>query len=164
MTTKEVSKKWHISEKIIRDRCKKGLLPLAEKNNGKWNISENSDFPPCTPREALYCLKMVDEICQGNSINLFPFDEKKVLGTFEYLSKWNYITKVDAKTKAKYQKTIRDAKITNIGADFIMNNLNNKDIKKSFEIRGKLNLCNVVNIEAWYKQEPSNRIMEEHKK
>ena len=38
MNTKEASKKWGCSESTVREYCKSGLIPLAEKRGFNWDI------------------------------------------------------------------------------------------------------------------------------
>ena len=63
LSTKEISEKWGISERMVRRLCVDGRIPEAKLENGNWVIPEGTPKPKRKPKER-------------------PADSKKVLTAF----------------------------------------------------------------------------------
>ena len=62
MNTKEAAKKWKCSEKTVREYCKNGMIPLAEKTGQKWDIPDEMEkLPPVTLNRAVFLLQCLEE-------------------------------------------------------------------------------------------------------
>ena len=62
MNTKEASKKWGCSESTVREYCKNGLIPLAEKKGFNWDIpDEMQSLPPVTLNKAVFLMKCIED-------------------------------------------------------------------------------------------------------
>lgn len=92
MNTKEFAKKNGKKTEWVRERCKEGLIPSAKKRNGRWDISEDAELPPCTGREAALILENLIERNKGIDVCLIPARmAKKGEETLRYLINWGFI-------------------------------------------------------------------------
>ena len=95
MNTKEFAKRNGISARTVAQRCRDGMIPLAEQNAGtkRWNIPEEAEMPPCTGRFAAFILENISEREKGNSPQLFPPSvAPKAVSVLRYLLRWGYIS------------------------------------------------------------------------
>ncbi|MBR5947355.1 MAG: hypothetical protein IKZ82_01740 [Clostridia bacterium] len=94
MNTKEFAKKHGVKTDWVRERCKEGLIPSAEKKNGRWDIPENAELPPCTGREAALILENIIERAKGIEVRLVPARmAERGEAALEYLMNWGFIAK-----------------------------------------------------------------------
>lgn len=116
MTTKTAAKKWNCTALWVRERCKEGMIPLAEKNV-IWNIPDNADKPPCTRHRAVVLMKLLQEKNAGNDVELFPGNDMDTnIAIYKYLSNNGFITKFKGKN---IEKAIKSATVLNYGVALI---------------------------------------------
>ncbi len=49
MNTKEASRKWNCTSRVVSQYCASGVIPLVEKDDrGRWIIPNDCKWPPCT--------------------------------------------------------------------------------------------------------------------
>lgn len=74
----------------MRKYCKTGMIPFAEKVNGKWDVpDEMRSLPPVTLNRAIYLLTCIED-------NVLPdvsryWSEEKLLNSLLYLSDMRFI-------------------------------------------------------------------------
>jgi len=120
MTTAEISKEWGCEPRWVRDRCKEGMIPLAEKNGLQWNIPEEADKPPCTRHYAVTLLKTLLESEKGITVNFFPGkDTEKAIQAYRYLSEWAFISEISSFDRKMLHELLKIATITERGLDLI---------------------------------------------
>jgi|GEM_PF-4953470 len=92
MNTREFAKKNGKKTEWVRERCKEGLMPSAKKRNGRWDIPEDAEFPPCTGREAALILENIIERNSGSEVCIIPARmAKKGEAALDYLMNWGFI-------------------------------------------------------------------------
>lgn len=81
----------------MRERCKEGMIPSAEKRNGRWDIPEDAELPPCTGREAALILENLLERNNGMDVCLIPARmAARGEETLSYLINWGFIERPKA--------------------------------------------------------------------
>ena len=90
MNTKEAARKWKCSEKTVRDYCKNGMIPLAEKTGRKWDIPDEMEkLPPVTLNRAVFLLQCLEEN-ELPDVNGY-WSRDKMLDALVYLSDMKFI-------------------------------------------------------------------------
>lgn len=126
MDIKEIARKWHCSERWLVERCKEKMIPLAEKEHGRWTIPEDADKPPCTRNRAVLLLASVYQTQNGKEVNIFPGNKQVCIESYKYLSNWGFISSVDYLNELE----LKQAKITEKGLE-LMRDEKEKNIKSS---------------------------------
>lgn len=117
MTVNKAAKKWDVSTSWVRDRCRYGLIPNAEKRL-LWEIDDSAEKPPCTNKFAVDLLKIISDLDSGKKANPFPGKDKdKCIATYNYLSKYSFITELNF--NKDIEKEIKRAKVCSLGFDLI---------------------------------------------
>ena len=133
MTTKEASKKWDCTERIVQDYCKSGIIPLAEKESGKWSIpDEMQSLPPVTVSKAVYLLKCL--LDQNLPITKKYWDEEKMVAALEYLSDMRFISNYEG--HSSLEEAAKKCKVSKLGKELIEKAEKQPRIKK--KIGGEL--------------------------
>lgn len=97
MNTKDYAKKNGKKTEWVRERCKEGMIPSAEKRNGRWDIPEDAELPPCTGREAALILENLLERNNGMDVCLIPARmAARGEETLSYLINWGFIERPKA--------------------------------------------------------------------
>jgi lipocalin len=92
------------------------MIPLAKKKARRWDIDEDAEKPPCTGTYAANLLCRISEAEKGMLVEFFLADKpKKELVTYHYLSRWEYITKIDFSGKEECEKSLVNAHVTERG-------------------------------------------------
>lgn len=93
MNTKEFAKKNGKKTEWVRERCKEGLMLSAKKKaNGRWEIPEDAELPPCTGREAALILENIIERSSGSEVCIIPARmAKRGEAALDYLMNWGFI-------------------------------------------------------------------------
>jgi len=94
MTTKEMAKKWGVNEHTVANYCKKDYIPNAKKENGSWNIPENSIKPLSIAdirRLLLVTVKLRNNPSLGCDWSTFDFDKNDLRLIYESLHYRKYI-------------------------------------------------------------------------
>lgn len=93
MNTREFARKHGKTTDWIRERCKERLIPLSGKRaNGRWDIPEEAELPPCTGRFAAYLIENIAERENGRDVPLYnDSTEARAKVSIEYLLRWNFI-------------------------------------------------------------------------
>ena len=97
MNTKEAAKKWKCSEKTVREYCKNGMIPLAEKTGRKWDIPDervnslllhlDGSLPPVMFRsKCAVCCGRILEYRQAFDSLFYLSDMRFIIGYESYLS------------------------------------------------------------------------------
>lgn len=94
MNTREFAKKNGKRAESVRERCKEGMLPTAVKRkNGRWDIPEDAEMPPCTGREAAMLIENILENAGGREVRLVPARMmRRGEAALRYLSNWGFIS------------------------------------------------------------------------
>ena len=131
MTTSEIARKWERKTQWVRERCKEGMIPLAEKKGGHWDVPEEADEPPCTRNYAVVLLNGIVASTKGALVNFFPGKGyEKELQVYRYLSEWGFISKIPSFDKERITELLKDATITDRGLGLIRDDNN---AKKKFD-------------------------------
>ena len=79
----------------VRERCKEGMMPTAiKRRNGRWEIPEDAELPPCTGREATMLIENIIECTEGKSVCIVPARmARRGEAALEYLMNWGFIAK-----------------------------------------------------------------------
>ena len=95
MNARDFAKKNGKRAEWVRERCKEGMLPTAVKRkNGRWEIPEDAELPPCTGREAAMLIENILERAEGKSVRLVPARmARRGEAALEYLMNWGFIAK-----------------------------------------------------------------------
>lgn len=130
MNTKEASKLWSMSPNTIADRCKEGMIPLAEKIRGRWEIPEGSIAPILTRHQActyFSYLAAIQEGAEPKSVNKEGF---------QFLADAAFITKL-----GDGENYLKDVRITKLGMDLLddYNSYRKKKGLKELNFKGGLN-------------------------
>jgi hypothetical protein len=97
MNTKEAAKKWKCSEKTVREYCKNGMIPLAEKTGRKWDIPDEREnfllyhlevsLPPVMfRRKRAACRGRILDYRQAPDSLFYLSDMRFIIGYESYLS------------------------------------------------------------------------------
>ena len=117
MNVNKASNEWHVSLSWVRDRCKYGLIPSAEKRFF-WEVDDSAEKPPCTNKFAVDLLKIICDLDSGKKVNPFPGKDKdKCIATYKYLSRYSFITELNI--NKDIEKEIKKAKVCSLGYDLI---------------------------------------------
>ena len=90
MTTKQISERWGVSEKVVRDRAL--IMPMARKTF-RWDIPD-VEMPPITSHMALVLLQMMDAYKMGGhpELSRIGIRESDRDDGYKYLAEAGYIT------------------------------------------------------------------------
>ena len=136
MNTKEASKKWGCSESTVREYCKNGLIPLAEKKGFNWDIpDEMRSLPPVTLHKAVFLMKCIED-------NVLPetsryWNEEKMVDALEYLSDMRFIVNYDG--HISLEQAAKKSKVSKLGKELIKK-ADRKPGKNEFGIEGEAGL------------------------
>ena len=135
MNTKEAAKKWGCSEKTVREYCNNGIIPIADKEDGKWCIpDEMQELPPVTLKKAIYLLT-----CLGDDV--LPtvgryWSEDKLLDALVYLSDMRFI--IGYEGHASLEEAAKKCRVSKLGQELI----------ESGKVRDKLGVGGEIGIKA----------------
>lgn len=133
MNTKEASKLWSMSPKIIAERCKEGMIPLAGKIGRSWEIPEGSIAPILTRHQACTYFSYLAAIQEGAE----PKGVNKE--GFQFLVDVGFITKLS--DGSSFAEMLKDVRITKPGLDLLdaYNSDRKKKGLKELNFKGGLN-------------------------
>ena len=120
MDTAYIAKEWGCKPRWVRDRCKEGMIPLAEKKGLRWDISEEADKPPCTRYYAVTLLETLLESSKGIIVNFFPRkNSEKAIQVYRYLSDWAFVSVISSFDREMLPELLKTVTITNRGLNLI---------------------------------------------
>jgi hypothetical protein len=145
VTTKEKAKEWNCKPKWVAEQCCQGMIPLAEKNARRWDIDEEAEKPPCTRAYAADLLQRISDSQNGISVEFFG--KKKTdtdLIVYQYLSKWDYISKIVFSSKEECENKLVNAQVTVRGKDLLKrhNSSVEQKPKKKIAMNGSVSINN----------------------
>ena len=133
MNIKEASKKWGCSESTVREYCKRGLIPLAEKRGFNWDIPDEMQYlPPITVHKAVFLMKCIED-------NVLPetskyWNEEKMVDALEYLSDMRFIVNYDG--HSSLEQAAKKSKVSKLGKELIKK-ADRKQGKNEFGFEGE---------------------------
>lgn len=128
MNTKEAAKKWELSQRVVRDRCKSGLIPFAEKRGTRWDIPDDAIKPIITPHFAYELLQYIEVVTEGGVPSL-PQNAEEAM---TFLSNIGFCTQFQK--DGKLLNAIRKVSITSLGRKFINNLYPQETIKEGIKV------------------------------
>ena len=136
MNAEQAAKNWGCKSSWVRDRCKEGIIPLAEKKGLCWDIPEDAEKPACTRFVAVQIMNRLINNENGRNVELYP-GKDKIRGKqiLLYLSKCGFITRIK---EDKFEKAIKNIKVTSEGLKLI-NWKNNKICFDEVGFKGYVN-------------------------
>ena len=143
MNTKDASKRWGYSVKLIRSFCEYKYIPLAEMINLKWDIPNRAAKPPLSVDRALSLLEKIDHISEGAcpDFTKFGIPLKTIKSTYTYLADIAWCSRVNWATcngKIDFITSLKDVQITPLGREKIRKK--NARIQKKRKYGGKVKL------------------------
>ena len=86
---------WGCNQRWVQDRCRDGIIPLAELVKGKWSIPSEAEKPPCTGLFAVLLMENIIEKNRGFNVSVFPpRHKKKGKESAHYLASWGFISAI----------------------------------------------------------------------
>ena len=131
MNTREAAKRWRCSEKTVREYCKTGMIPFAEKINGKWYVpDEMRALPPVTLNRAIYLLACIED-------NVLPdvsryWSEEKLLNSLLYLSDMRFI--IGYEGHSSLEEAAKQCRVSKLGKKLIESSTNGNEIEAGGDI------------------------------
>ena len=125
MNTREAAEKWRCSEKTVREYCKSGMIPLAEKKVFAWEIPDEMEKkPPVTRTKAVYLMRCISDDVLPETKGYWS--EEKLIDALEYLSDVKFI--IDYDGSDSLEEAVKRSRISSIGKELIA-----KETKKNSE-------------------------------
>lgn len=133
MNTKEAAKKWGCAESTVRDYCKSGIIPLAEKVGGKWSIPDEMQMlPPVTANRAVYLMRCIQDDVLPETDKYW--DAEKMTEALVYLSDMRFI--IDFEGHSSLEEAAKKSRVSNIG-NALIEAVQEKSGKNTFGIEGE---------------------------
>ena len=132
MNTREAAKKWGCSEKTVREYCQNGVIPIAEKNGGKWYVPIGmQSLPPVTLKKAVYLLNCIED-------NILPaasryWSENKLTDALLYLSDMGFIDGYEG--NLSLEDAARNSRVTKLGKGLIDSDEKQVEVEKNIDIK-----------------------------
>jgi hypothetical protein len=139
MTTKEKAREWNCTPKWVAEQCCRGMIPLSEKKARGWDIDEEAEKPPCSRAYAADLLQRISDSENGISVEFFGKKKTETdLIVYQYLSKWNYISKIAFSSKEECENKLVHAQVTVRGSDLLKRHNTSvaQQPKKNFKFNG----------------------------
>ena len=125
MNTKEAAVKWGCSETTVREYCRSGMIPLAEKKIFGWEIPDEMEKkPPVTRTKAVYLMRCISD--DALPVTRGYWSEEKLIAALEYLSDVKFI--LDYEGNVSLEEAVKRSRISTIGKELIA-----KESKKNIE-------------------------------
>ncbi|MCR5294274.1 MAG: hypothetical protein K6E30_03735 [Lachnospiraceae bacterium] len=116
MNTKQAAEKWNCSEKTVREYCKTGMIPLAEKTAFRWDIPDEMDKkPPVGRTKAVYLMYCIKDHTLPEIKSYW--NEEKLLKALEYLSDVKFI--LDYAGEASLEEAVKKCRVSEFGEKLI---------------------------------------------
>ncbi len=130
MNTKEAAVKWGCSETTVREYCKSGMIPLAEKKIFGWEIPDEMEKkPPVTRTKAVYLMRCISD--DDLPVTRGYWSEEKLIAALEYLSDVKFI--LDYEGNVSLEEAVKRSRISTIGKELIEKEAE-KNVENSFGI------------------------------
>lgn len=152
-TTKEIGAEWNVKANTVAEYCASGLVPGADKVDGKWVIPAGTPKPMCTSYKAAQYLIYLRNIEEGASPNILLIcsDQKTNIDCIEYLSNIGFCSSVkwvnSNDGQIDFENSLRGVKVTDSGINLILKEQNKKKNSHGLTIGAYAEL-NVKNVKA----------------
>ena len=152
MTTSSAAKLWDCTASWVRERCREGMIPLAEKSL-RWEIPAEATKPPCTRKYAVELLKRIRSN-ERMPTKLLPDDSShKREAAYHYLVEWGFLSIPDHSMGTDIAEQLHHAKVTDLGMELI-----ERDAKETTAKSNKSISINAGVVSATYGvTQPSNK-------
>lgn len=141
MTTKEAQEAWGLSQKCIRELCKYGFIPMAEKEVF-WSIPDDAEKPPVTVNSFVVLMESILEFNQGGNPNVYRkgLPKEKIKDALYYLSGFGFVAGYNERLECP--ELLRKASLLGKAYHVISkyrgkNNLPDIEVKRGVELGGK---------------------------
>ncbi|MGI6670033.1 MAG: helix-turn-helix domain-containing protein [Christensenellales bacterium] len=97
MNTKQASSSWGCSAKTVREYCKSGIIPQADKKGRAWVIPDHCTKPPMTRHGLCFLIDTIYQMKGGADIHEYNwgYDSQMVIDGYKYLINNAFITRFD---------------------------------------------------------------------
>ncbi len=130
MNTKQAAEKWNCTERTVRDYCKSGMIPLAEKNGFNWEIPDEMEKkPPITRTRAVYLMRCIMDKTLPETKGYWS--EEKLVDALAYISDVKFI--LDYEGSSSLEEAVKRCRISAFGRELIEREMRKKS-ESSFGI------------------------------
>ena len=125
----EIKGEWGCSASTIREYCRSGIIPPAEKVGRpmRWAIPNGWPKPPMTRHGLCFLMERIELLKEGVSFDAirWGYSYEKVVAGFDYLVQAGFISTVDTSELAT---SLLKAKITTMGNELLKREKNENGV------------------------------------